>query len=283
MRLVIVDSGKYHQKMTSLQLRILSAFVSVSILVALTYFFHLNGVRFGVVFFTFAAIREAGRIFFPHSHEKNEKYILMLSAAILFSLSVILNMNLAAIFSIVTAFSVSILILKYRSLENVNISFNSIVRMFFGIFYVGLLPVFPFLILNLRKNIIWFIVLLSVVFASDTFAYACGRLWGKAKIAPALSPKKTTIGSIGGLLGALFAGLLSVYFLPEIPWHVLILMSLVAGFIGQMGDLFESLVKRVAGVKDSGTMMPGHGGILDRIDGVLFAAPVVYFVAALFQ
>jgi phosphatidate cytidylyltransferase len=85
------------------------------------------------------------------------------------------------------------------------------------------------------------------------------------------------------MVGALSAGLLSVYFLPSISWHVLVLTSLVAGFIAQMGDFFESLIKRVAGVKDSGTMMPGHGGILDRIDGVLFAAPVVYFVAALYQ
>lgn len=269
--------------MTSLQLRILTALAAVSALIVLTYFFKLNGIRFAIIFFTLAAIREAGRMFFSQENEKNEKWILMVSSLLVFTLSVLISTNLEVMFSIISTFATSLLILKNRHSEKINETLLSILKMFVGIFYVGLLPAFAYLILNLRQNLIWFIVLLAVVFAGDTFAYVSGLLWGKEKIAPALSPKKTIVGAFGGMFGAFCAGLLSIYLLPHVPWLTLILMSLIAGFIGQMGDFFESLLKRVVGVKDSGTLMPGHGGILDRIDGVLFAAPVVYFVAALFQ
>jgi phosphatidate cytidylyltransferase len=269
--------------MSSLQLRILSALVVICLLVALTYFFQANGIRIAIVFFTLASIREAGRMLFSKTNELNERLLMMLSAFIVFILSLFVDAHLEVIFSIVSTFAISVLILRYRHSEKINESFLSIMKMFVGIFYVGLLPAFTYLILNLENNLTWFFVLLMVVFAGDTLAYISGLLWGKEKIAPALSPKKTVVGALGGIVGAMLAGLMSVFLLPNVPWHVLILMSLVAGFIGQMGDFFESLVKRVAGVKDSGTLMPGHGGILDRIDGVLFAAPVVYFVAALFQ
>lgn len=123
----------------------------------------------------------------------------------------------------------------------------------------------------------WVILTLLFSFLSDTAGYFVGRKWGKHKLSPVVSPKKTIEGSIGGLAAGLLSGvLMSLTLLPVLPlWHALPL-ALVATAAGQAGDLCESLIKRSAGVKDSGTVLPGHGGILDRADAMMFVSAVVW-------
>jgi phosphatidate cytidylyltransferase len=118
------------------------------------------------------------------------------------------------------------------------------------------------------------IVLLFVVWASDIGAYVAGRAIGGARLAPAISPGKTWSGSVGGLIGAALVGFAAALVLGNGPliWHPVTLAVMIGG-ISQAGDLFESLLKRHFGVKDSGTMIPGHGGLLDRLDALLAAAP----------
>lgn len=113
-----------------------------------------------------------------------------------------------------------------------------------------------------------------VVFSGDTGAYFAGKFFGRHKLYPAVSPKKTVEGGIGGLaLGAVTLPLYCQWMLPNLPtWHV-VLAALCLGVIAQVGDFAESLFKRATDTKDSGALLPGHGGMLDRIDGVLFAAP----------
>ena len=130
---------------------------------------------------------------------------------------------------------------------------------------------------TLPRGETWLFGLLGIVFAGDTFAYFAGRAFGKRKLLEAISPMKTVEGSIGGLVGSMLAGaVLQQGFFQEIPLALMVATALTTGVFAQVGDLFESLLKRVANVKDSGTIMPGHGGVLDRIDGVYFAAPVFY-------
>jgi phosphatidate cytidylyltransferase len=114
----------------------------------------------------------------------------------------------------------------------------------------------------------------------DIFAYFSGISMGRHKLFPALSPKKTVEGAIGGLIGSMAGGLAMWFgFFQDIPVALFIFLSIVTGIFAQTGDLFESLLKRVAQVKDSGRIMPGHGGLLDRLDGVLFALPFFYGIA----
>jgi phosphatidate cytidylyltransferase len=122
-------------------------------------------------------------------------------------------------------------------------------------------------------------VVMTLMFAwfSDTGGYFAGRFLGKRKLYEAVSPKKTVEGAFGGLAGSLVGGLLAhFWFLPIIPLAHVVPLSIFAGAVGQAGDLGESLLKRSTGVKDSGAIVPGHGGILDRIDALILTSTVVY-------
>ncbi|MGI9253690.1 MAG: phosphatidate cytidylyltransferase [Thermomicrobiales bacterium] len=126
----------------------------------------------------------------------------------------------------------------------------------------------------------WTLVVILVTWIADTAAYLVGRSVGRHKLAPRLSPNKTIEGALGGLAGAVLVSLacFSLFGLPGGPlWAVI--SGLLLGVAGQIGDLSESLMKRQAGVKDSGDIIPGHGGILDRIDALLFAFPVGWMLA----
>jgi phosphatidate cytidylyltransferase len=123
------------------------------------------------------------------------------------------------------------------------------------------------------------LLLIATIVVSDTAQYYSGRAFGKRQLAPAISPKKTVEGAIGGVIcGALFMAIALTFVFPSTPLVVRILLGLVIVFLGIAGDLFESRLKRAAHLKDSSALIPGHGGVLDRIDALLFAIPVFYFM-----
>ncbi len=122
-------------------------------------------------------------------------------------------------------------------------------------------------------------LLMLTVFSSDTAQYYSGRRFGRRPLAPAISPKKTVEGAVGGfLVGGLVMAIAGSWWLPTAPWPLRLLLGMTIVALGISGDLFESMLKRSAGVKDSSHLIPGHGGVLDRIDALLFAAPVYYVV-----
>jgi phosphatidate cytidylyltransferase len=119
----------------------------------------------------------------------------------------------------------------------------------------------------------WVLLSMWIAWSSDTAAYFAGRYLGKHKLAPRVSPSKTVEGAIGGLFGAMTGAFAAhFWFMRDLPLPDAIVLCLVAGALGQMGDLVESLVKRGAKVKDSGSILPGHGGLLDRVDALMFTA-----------
>jgi phosphatidate cytidylyltransferase len=124
----------------------------------------------------------------------------------------------------------------------------------------------------------WVIFTLFTIFAADTSAFFIGRAWGRHSMAPTISPSKTWEGAIGGLVGAVAVSLiLAVILSLPIPYWQVAILGVLIGVLSQMGDLAESLLKRNVGAKDSGTLIPGHGGILDRLDSVVFTVVVVYY------
>ena len=145
-----------------------------------------------------------------------------------------------------------------------------------GILYIGWLLSYFVALRGLDGGRNWVFLALATNFASDTAAFFTGRALGKHHLAPNISPGKTWEGAIAGILGAIIVSLLFTLLLPISYWQAIVLGLLVSVF-GQLGDLVESLFKRNIGVKDSGRLLPGHGGALDRIDSVVFAGMVVYY------
>jgi phosphatidate cytidylyltransferase len=122
------------------------------------------------------------------------------------------------------------------------------------------------------------LLLLGAVMAADTFAYFAGHLTGRHRLAPAISPAKTVEGFAGGLVGGVLGALLvRAVGMPGLPLASTVALGVLVAALGTVGDLLESLLKRWAGVKDSGGLFPGHGGMLDRLDSLLFGAPVLYY------
>lgn len=131
---------------------------------------------------------------------------------------------------------------------------------------------------NLSTHLLAYFFL--VIFGSDAGAYFAGSALGKHKLAPGISPGKTVEGLIGGLLAAAgFAALATVWFFPELPYKWSIPLAVVLATVGVLGDLAESAMKRGSKTKDAASILPGHGGLLDRLDSLLFGAPILYYFA----
>jgi len=157
-------------------------------------------------------------------------------------------------------------------------------KLILGISYVGFCIAHIPLIYILPFGKKWIFFLFIVIFAGDIGAYYVGHAMGAKKLSPKVSQGKTVEGAVGGLASNLIAGIILWFFFFEQlnPWFI-IGISTIIGTVGQIGDLAESIVKRSAGVKDSGILLPGHGGIFDRIDALIFASPVLYWLLQFFD
>ena len=147
-----------------------------------------------------------------------------------------------------------------------------------GLLYTGVLPALVALIHQVpHYGPHCIVLLLTISFLGDTGAYAAGRLFGRHLLYPAVSPKKTWEGAVGGLISSAGAVLLAyLWYLPDLDLVLGLILGVVLGAFGQAGDLCESMLKRAYDVKDSGRLLPGHGGMLDRIDAALFVAAGLY-------
>ena len=168
----------------------------------------------------------------------------------------------------------------YRTLETVA---RDLAIAVFGLLYIPLLLGHAGLLRQLEQGREWVFLVLAVVMASDSLAYFIGIRFGRHRLYEAISPKKSVEGAIGGLLGGVL-GVLAVKLtlLPQLDAIDVAALGVGVGAFSQVGDLVESMLKRSFGVKDSGTLFPGHGGLLDRLDSLLFAFPATYYYALWF-
>ncbi len=166
---------------------------------------------------------------------------------------------------------------------------NQITVSIFGIIYVSMMLSFIYQVRMLDGGLwlVWIIFIGSWI--SDTAAYCVGMLIGKRKLAPVVSPKKSIEGSIGGIVGSALVGAIYAFFIKDKlsmnvnPIIAIAIISAASSVISQIGDLAASAIKRKHDIKDYGTLIPGHGGILDRFDSVIFTAPIVYYLATFFM
>jgi phosphatidate cytidylyltransferase len=183
----------------------------------------------------------------------------------------------------VVLFPAVLFVAWYVREKNVQVALDSIAYTVLGIFYIAGLGGYLLLIHGLDGGSQMIVFLMLLIWAGDAAAYYGGRNFGKHKILPIVSPNKTVEGAIANVLGTLLAAVIASYsFFEEFSLTHCLIVAFICGIIGQLGDFMESLVKRNCQVKDSGTLMPGHGGFLDRIDSLLFAGPVFYCYYHLF-
>ncbi|MGL4605872.1 MAG: phosphatidate cytidylyltransferase [Eubacteriaceae bacterium] len=157
---------------------------------------------------------------------------------------------------------------------------------FFGLVYVSVMFGYLFLFENIQHGIYYVWMIFIIAFGTDTAAYFVGKNFGKTKLAPKISPKKTIAGAVGGLMTSgivmiIYGMILGQFFDFVLPWYFYLAIGVLASFAGQCGDLTASMIKRSAHIKDFGYALPGHGGILDRFDSILFIIPLIYIFASL--
>lgn len=222
------------------------------------------------------ALYEFLRMSSPEVEQKHIPMVLMLGVFPLVAAS--LWGSGAVIFSLFLALLILIIItvVAFPSLDN-GLLFVS--RLWFGIFYIGFCSAHLILLRSFPQGSYWLLVLTAITVSSDSGAYYIGRTMGKTKLYPALSPGKTRAGAVGGVIGGMLGGLVVTAILFDgVNLVMIAFLGLALSAIGIIGDLIESLIKRVSGVKDSGRILPGHGGLLDRIDSLLLTAPLLYYV-----
>ena len=269
--------------MKTFSVRVVSAIIAILVLAATYYFLRADGLKIICLMAVILGARELSRMLFLPDDSVLLKITYFLLAIIIFSLAVY-HLDFAAVsFSCLAILFFSLTLIRNQRFDDLESLSQFQAKGILGLFYIGLLPAFGCKLLFLKDGTLWFFTLLAIVLVGDTLAYITGMLWGKKKLMPDISPKKTVVGSFGGLVGSAIAACLMGTLLDHVPIYYLVLLGIMGGIFGQMGDLFESMLKRVAHVKDSGSIMPGHGGILDRIDGVLFTAPLVLAFASFFE
>ena len=192
----------------------------------------------------------------------------------------ILGLSTATVAAIFLALTIQLLL--YAKQKAV---LQSLGAMVFAQLYIPFLLSHVLLLFQVPSGRRWIFFLFFVTFAGDTGAYYVGHRWGRHKLWPAISPKKTVEGAIGGLLSSLAIALLVgklLLSLGKFGTTFLLSMGLVIALAGQIGDLMESILKRVSHVKDSSSILPGHGGLLDRLDSLLFVFPLTYYGVVFF-
>ncbi len=168
---------------------------------------------------------------------------------------------------------------RYTHFED---SYKLLSRMAFGTIYIGLLAAHLIMLRYMPEGGRWLVVLTAITAGSDTGAYFVGSAFGRRKLCPGISPKKTVEGAVGGLACGVTAALVaSVLLFAKTDFLLLSVLAVVLTGVGILGDLMESIVKRGTGTKDSGRLLAGHGGVLDRIDSLLLTGPVLFYLLQL--
>jgi phosphatidate cytidylyltransferase len=166
------------------------------------------------------------------------------------------------------------------TIRDIKTAGGEVALLFMGILYVPLLLGHLLLLRGLNQGVEWIFLLMVIVMAGDSGAYYVGSNFGRTKLYSIVSPNKSVEGALGGLAGSVIGAFIAkATIFPGLTAFDSLATALLLGILGQLGDLFESFLKRSFGVKDSGAIFPGHGGVLDRLDSILFAAPAAFYYA----
>jgi phosphatidate cytidylyltransferase len=255
--------------------RWITGIIAVPILFSIIYF-STEAIFAGFVLaVTIVAVLEYNRLVFG-SQRGMEKQALLLFGALPPLAAVLAGQG--AILAVAVLSSLVVFILYLIGTKEGALDLNPLGRYVLGYVYLPVMLSHLVLLRSGTKGVIWIFFVIVLAFSGDIAAFYVGRTFGKRKLMPRVSPGKTIEGLLGLAVGSVAGCLIYRQFLlPEVNAGHMIVLGLAGGVIGQLGDLFESLIKRASGAKDSGEILPGHGGILDRLDCLLFIVPFVYY------
>lgn len=265
-------------KAAKLFTRVITAVVALLALLGVTFLGGAQGLSYLVVLVMALAAWEYVPLGISRFHESRAFTLwYFFSSALAFSVVMLAQMGTWPLMLALAVFISGVICLsRGRDISNENL-LSMIGLGALGILYCVVFPSHIIHLLRSSSGLTWFYYVLATVFAGDIFAYFGGLTLGQKKLLMNISPKKTIAGSLSGLLGSTLLSALFAVVWPELgDLFSLLILGLVVGFFAQAGDLFVSLIKRAAQVKDTGFILPGHGGVLDRVDGVLIACPIVF-------
>jgi len=253
-----------------LRYRVLSALVGIPLILAFLWYGQIPLI-FMIIVLVIIGQKELARII--NALGIQTSLGLKVSGSLLMILAVYFNWNLGLMMAALVALVLAGVVIGYPRFTLAGASST-----LFGIFYVAWMLAHLYLIRQLPQGFHFLLLVIVANWSTDTLAYFTGRALGKHKLAPVISPNKTVEGALGGITGSVLSA--AIFNLVSgqstlLP-HYLILGAGI-GIFGQLGDLAESALKRQAGIKDSGNIIPGHGGVLDRFDSILLTAPLAYY------
>jgi phosphatidate cytidylyltransferase len=224
---------------------------------------------------TLLGLREYYNLVLPHS--KWVEHLVGIGLGLIFSVILSFgNTKDISLFSVIVLFILSVLFMA--SSRDLSLTISRMGMTLFGIFYIGFLLAHVSLIRNMTNGRLWVLFLIATIWAGDISALLSGSFFGRHKLYPKISPNKTFEGLGGAIIGSIIVAFAFAWsFLPHLEKGVCIFLAIGLGILGQFGDFTESMLKRSAQVKDSGTLIPGHGGMLDRLDSFLFSAPFLHY------
>lgn len=228
-----------------------------------------------IMLVTVIGIWEYNSIVFGHGHLKEKIESLVFAILI----PVVMLRGDAQLLIAILAFAMIVVFMGFLwKVSEASFDVSLVAKVIFGMIYIPLLTSHFILIRKLDSGMYWILLVLVIGIIGDTVALYVGKTLGKKKLIPLVSPGKTVEGTVGLILGATVAACLFGYlFIPGISLVHFLILGLVGSIIGQLGDLCESAIKRNYGRKDASSLLPGHGGLMDRMDSLIFLAPFVYY------
>ncbi len=228
-----------------------------------------------IVLVVLAAFHEYNKLVFGSAHFW-EKWIGVVLA--FFIPTAVFTGNTRLILAVVALSVLSAFIIFLSQIKDSSFNINHLGKLVLGLMYVPFMVSHFILIRQAENGVLWVFFILVLAFSGDIAAYYVGKTIGKRKLIPVVSPGKTVEGTLGLIAGSTAACVLfKVLFFPVLPLIHALILGFLGSIIGQLGDLCESAMKRASGVKDSGSILLGHGGLLDRLDCLIFIAPFVYY------
>jgi phosphatidate cytidylyltransferase len=258
--------------MTTHMKRLITAFIAILFLIGVIRYAPVWVFIILTLFAALISLNEFYALIKPKIAEKIVFFYYVLTTILFFSI-LANNHRSIALFPFFVIVPLAFFIFTYPKSHH---KIGDISTLIMGPFYICLPLVLLAIIARLPQGRMWISFILVVIFAGDTGSFYCGKFFGKHKLTQ-ISPGKTWEGTIGGLIANIAcAGLFGYVFFTSLSVISIMIVGIVLGISGQIGDLAESMLKRISNKKDSGKILPGHGGMLDRIDSLLFAVPVLY-------